>query len=84
LIRQGNVETKMTVEALMKGAVWSLLLVSGYLKVVERQFSSKTRRFTYRLELADRCRRRERGRWTTASQSHRNASAFPFWHSYHN
>ncbi len=74
LIRQGNVETKMTVEDLMKGgcleteideeiifdqllkkkgAVWSLLLASGYLKVVERQFSSKTRRFTYRLALTN-------------------------------
>ena len=74
LIRQGNAETKMIVEDLMKGgclkteldeevifdqllkkkgAVWSLLLASGYLKVVERDFSPKTGHFTYRLELTN-------------------------------
>jgi len=74
LIRQGNAETKMIVEDLMKGgclkteldeeiifdqllkkkgAVWSLLLTSGYLKVVERNFSPKTGHFTYRLELTN-------------------------------
>ena len=74
LIRQGNAETKMVVEDLMKGgsleteideeivfdqllrkkgAVWSLLLASGYLKVVERDFLPRTRRFAYRLELTN-------------------------------
>ncbi len=74
LIRQGNAETKMIVEDLMKegclrteldeeiifdqllkkkGAVWSLLLASGYLKVEERIFSPKTGHFTYRLELTN-------------------------------
>ena len=68
LMKGGCLETEVDEEIIFdqllkkKGAVWSLLLASGYLKVVERQFSSKTRRFTYRLELADRCRRRERGR----------------------
>ncbi len=75
LIRQGNAETKMIVEDLMKGgclnteldeeiifdqllkkkgAVWSLLLASGYLKVVERQFSMETGIFTYCMELTNR------------------------------
>ncbi len=74
LIRQGNAETKMIVEDLMrggclnteldeeiifdqlqkkKGAVWSLFLASGYLKVAERNFSPRTRRFTYCMELTN-------------------------------
>ncbi len=91
LIRQGNAETKMIVENLLKGgvleteideeipfgytlmrknmrrkeeiifdqlqkkygAVWSLLLASGYLKVIEKNFSQETRRYTYRLELTN-------------------------------
>ncbi len=75
LIRQGNAETKMIVEDLMKGgclkteldeevifdqllkkkgAVWSLLLASGYLKVAEREFSMETGIFTYCMELTNR------------------------------
>ncbi len=75
LIRQGNVQTKMIMEELLKGgfleteideeivfdqlqkkygAVWSMLLASGYLKVVERHFSQETGVFTYRLELTNR------------------------------
>lgn len=75
LIRQGNAETKMIVEDLMKGgfleteideeivfdqlqkkkgAVWSLLLASGYLKVTEQHFSPQKGRFVYRLELTNR------------------------------
>lgn len=75
LIRQGNTETKVAVEELLKGecleteldeeiifdqlqkkkgAVWSLLLASGYLKVVERHFSAKAERYTYRLALTNR------------------------------
>ena len=91
LIRQGNAETKMIVENLLKGgvleteideeipfgytlmrknmrrkeeiifdqlqkkygAIWSLLLASGYLKVIEKNFSQETRRYTYRLELTN-------------------------------
>lgn len=75
LIRQGNAETKMVVEDLMKGgfyeteideeivfdqllkkpgAVWSLLLASGYLKVEEKHFSKEAGLFTYRLKLTNR------------------------------
>lgn len=74
LIRQGNAQTKIIMEDLLKGgcleteideeivfeqlqkkhgAIWSMLLASGYLKVVERRFSRRTRRFTYRLELTN-------------------------------
>ena len=35
------------------GAIWSMLLASGYLKVVDRKFSQETRRFIYRLELTN-------------------------------
>ncbi|MCI9150761.1 MAG: AAA family ATPase [Lachnospiraceae bacterium] len=35
------------------GAIWSMLLASGYLKVVDRYFSSDTRRFTCCLELTN-------------------------------
>ncbi len=35
------------------GAIWSMLLASGYLKVAERKFSRETRRFTYRLKLTN-------------------------------
>lgn len=75
LVRQGNAQTKMIVEELMRGgfyeigideeivfnqlqkkpdAIWSLLLASGYLKVVEKHFSARTERFIYRLELTNR------------------------------
>ena len=75
LIRQGNAETKMIVENLLKGgvleteideeiifdqlqrkygAVWSMLLASGYLKVVARRFSQETGAFTYHLKLTNR------------------------------
>ncbi len=74
LIRQGNAETKMIVEDLMKGrrleteideeiifdqllkkkgAVWSLLLASGYLKAVEWHFSEETGISSYCLELTN-------------------------------
>ena len=36
------------------GAVWSMLLASGYLKVVDRKFSQETGAFTYHLELTNR------------------------------
>ena len=35
------------------GALWSMLLASGYLRVVERRFSRTTRRFVYRLKLTN-------------------------------
>ena len=75
LIRQGNVQTKIIMEELLrggflkteideeiifdqlqkkKGAVWSLLLASGYLKVVETHFSAQTGRYTYCLALTNR------------------------------
>ncbi|MCM1222162.1 MAG: ATP-binding protein, partial [Lachnospiraceae bacterium] len=74
LIRQGNAETKMIMENLLKGgsyeteideeiifdqlmkkpgAVWSLLLASGYLKVAERRFVQEPGVFVYRLELTN-------------------------------
>ena len=36
------------------GAVWSMLLASGYLKVVDRKFSQETGAFIYHLELTNR------------------------------
>ena len=36
------------------GAVWSMLLASGYLKVVDRRFSQETGVFIYQLELTNR------------------------------
>ncbi len=37
-----------------RGAVWSLLLASGYLKVLSRQFDEKSGRFAYQLQLTNR------------------------------
>lgn len=37
-----------------RGAVWSLLLASGYLKVVSRQFDTSSGRFMYCLQLTNR------------------------------
>ncbi len=37
-----------------RGAIWSLLLAGGYLKVTSRQFHPRTGRFIYRLELTNR------------------------------
>lgn len=37
-----------------RGAVWSMLLASGYLKVVSKQFDEKSGRFTYSLQLTNR------------------------------
>lgn len=37
-----------------QGAIWSLLLASGYLKVVSRQFDEISGRFTYYLQLTNR------------------------------
>ncbi len=59
LMRGGVLETELDEEIIFDqlqkkyGAVWSMLLASGYLKVVERRFSRVTRRFIYRLELTN-------------------------------
>ena len=59
LLKGGILETEIDEEIIFDqlqkkhGAVWSLLLASGYLKVVERGFSRTTRRFTYRLKLTN-------------------------------
>lgn len=37
-----------------RGAVWSMLLASGYLKVISRRFDEKSGRFTYSLQLTNR------------------------------
>ena len=59
LMKGGVLETELDEEIIFDqlqkkpGAIWSMLLASGYLKVVDRYFSSDTRRFTYRLELTN-------------------------------
>lgn len=59
LMKGGILETEIDEEIIFDqlqkkyGAVWSMLLASGYLKVVERCFSRTTRRFTYRLKLTN-------------------------------
>lgn len=37
-----------------RGAIWSLLLASGYLKVSDRSFDEKRGRFVYSLELTNK------------------------------
>lgn len=37
-----------------RGAIWSLLLASGYLKVISKQFDENSGRFTYYLQLTNR------------------------------
>ena len=60
LLKGGFLETELDEEIIFdqllkkRGAVWSMLLASGYLKVVERHFSVKTERYTYRLALTNR------------------------------
>ena len=59
LMKGGVLETEIDEEIILDqlqkkhGAVWSMLLASGYLKVVDRRFSRTTRRFTYRLKLTN-------------------------------
>ncbi len=59
LMKGGILETEIDEEIIFDqlqrkyGAVWSLLLASGYLRVVDRRFSSATRRFVYRLKLTN-------------------------------
>lgn len=59
LLGGGALETELDEEIIFdqlqkkRGAVWSMLLASGYLKVAERTFSRETRRFTYRLKLTN-------------------------------
>lgn len=59
LMKGGVLETEIDEEIIFDqlqrkhGAVWSMLLASGYLKVVDRRFSRTTRRFTYRLKLTN-------------------------------
>ena len=59
LMKGGILETEIVEEIIFDqlqkkpGAIWSMLLASGYLKVVDKRFSGETRRFTYRLELTN-------------------------------
>ncbi len=59
LMKGGILETEIDEEIVFDqlqkkyGAVWSMLLASGYLKVVEKNFSQETRRYTYRMELTN-------------------------------
>ncbi|MCI8282633.1 MAG: AAA family ATPase [Lachnospiraceae bacterium] len=60
LMKGGVLETELDEEIIFDqlqrkyGAVWSMLLTSGYLKVVDRRFSQETGVFTYHLELTNR------------------------------
>ena len=60
LMKGGVLETEIDEEIIFDqlqrkyGAVWSMLLASGYLKVVDRKFSQETGAFTYHLELTNR------------------------------
>lgn len=60
LMKGGVLETEIDEEIIFDqlqkkyGAVWSMLLASGYLKVVDREFSRETGVFTYRLKLTNR------------------------------
>lgn len=60
LMRGGVLETEIDEEVVFDqlrkkyGAVWSMLLASGYLKVVDRKFSQETGAFTYHLQLTNR------------------------------
>lgn len=59
LLRGEYLETEVDEEIVFhrlderRGAVWSLLLASGYLKVAKRYFSKETGRFTYCLKLTN-------------------------------
>lgn len=60
LMKGGVLETEIDEEIIFDqlqkkyGAVWSMLLASGYLKVADRKFSQETGAFTYHLELTNR------------------------------
>ncbi len=60
LMKGGILETEIDEEIIFDqlqrkyGAVWSMLLASGYLKVVDRRFSQETGVFIYQLELTNR------------------------------
>ncbi len=60
LMKGGVLETEIDEEIIFDqlrkkyGAVWSMLLASGYLKVVDRKFSQETGAFIYHLELTNR------------------------------
>ena len=59
LMKGGVLETEIDEETIFDqirekpGAIWSMLLASGYLKVAQKRFSRETRRFTYRLKLTN-------------------------------
>ena len=59
LMKGGFLETEIDEEIIFDqlrekpGAIWSMLLASGYLKVAQKRFSRETRRFTYRLKLTN-------------------------------
>lgn len=59
LMKGGILETEIDEEIIFDqlqkkpGAIWSMLLASGYLKVAEKRFSRETRRFIYRLKLTN-------------------------------
>lgn len=60
LMKGGVLETEVDEEIIFDqlqkkyGAVWSMLLASGYLKVADRRFSQEMGAFIYRLELTNR------------------------------
>ncbi len=60
LMKGGVLETEIDEEIVFDqlqkkyGSVWSMLLASGYLKVVDKMFSQETGVFTYHLELTNR------------------------------
>ncbi len=60
LMKGGTLETEIDEEIIFDqlqrkyGAVWSMLLASGYLKVVAPRFSQETGAFTYHLKLTNR------------------------------
>lgn len=60
LMKGGVLETEIDEEIIFDqlqkkyGAVWSMLLASGYLKVADRTFSQETGAYTYHLELTNR------------------------------
>lgn len=55
-ILETEIDEEIIFDQLQKkyGAVWSMLLASGYLKVVDRKFSQETGAFIYHLELTNR------------------------------
>ena len=55
-VLEAEIDEEIIFDQLRKkyGAVWSMLLASGYLKVVDRKFSQETGAFIYHLELTNR------------------------------